>query len=64
MRNIDDYTDDDLKRMLTKTVGTKGGKERAAAIQAAMDGRGVKDDRASFFASLQQTISGDDAKEG
>lgn len=61
MRPIDDYSDDDLKRMLTKTVGTKGGNDRAAAIQAALDARGVKDDRASFFASLNQTISGDDA---
>jgi hypothetical protein len=61
MRSIDDYTDDDLKRMLTKTVGTKGGKDRAAAIQAALDARGVKDDRTTFFASLQQTISGNDA---
>lgn len=61
MRPIDGYSDDDLKRMLTKTVGTKGGKDRAAAIQAALDARGVKDGRASFFTSLQQTISGNDA---
>lgn len=61
MKAISDYSDDDLKRMLTKTDGMTGGKDRVAAIRAALDGRGVKDDRASFFASLNQTISGDDA---
>lgn len=64
MKTIDEYTDDELKRMLTKTAGVTGGKDRAAAIQAALDARGVKDDRTSFFTSLQQTIRGDDAQEG
>lgn len=62
MKTTDQYSDDELKRMRLKTAGVTGGKDRAAAIQAVLDARGVKDDRASFFASLQQTISGDDAK--
>ena len=64
MRSINDYSDDDLKRMLSKTEGQAGGKDRVAAIQAVLDARGVKDDRASFFTSLQQTMAGDDAQEG
>jgi hypothetical protein len=64
MRSINDYSDDDLKRMLSKTEGQAGGKDRVAAIQAVLDARGVKDDRASFFTSLQQTMTGDDAQQG
>lgn len=63
MRPIDDYTDDELLRLAQKMDGVQGGKERLAAIQAALTARGVEDDRASFFSSLNPTISNDDAQD-
>jgi hypothetical protein len=59
MRGIDDYSDDELLRLLSKTVGTVGGQDRVEMIQSALDARGVQDARTTFLQGLQPTIPND-----
>ena len=54
------YSDDDLVRMLAKTVGVQGGKDRADAIRAELQSRGVSapdDARQAFFEALRDDQS-------
>lgn len=63
MKSIDDYSDDELQRLLAKTVNTIGGRDRAEAIQRVLDARGVKDSRRSLFPSLDNDEADDDRAE-
>jgi hypothetical protein len=64
MRRVEDYSDEELQRLLAKTVGQQGGKDRAAMIQSILDARGVsvEDARTSFLQGLANAPqpSGDD----
>jgi hypothetical protein len=63
MRSIDDYSDDELQRLAQKMEGVQGGKDRLAAIRAALTARGVEGEQPSLFPSLDPTISKDDAQD-
>jgi hypothetical protein len=61
MRGVDDYSDDELQRLLQKSVGTVGAKDRVEAIRAALASRSVSEDgRASSLAKMMQDDAGDD----
>lgn len=58
MKTIEQYTDDELSRLLSKTVGTVGGADRAKAIQTVLNSRGVQSDRTTLFNDLNRSILG------
>lgn len=61
MRVVDAYSDDELQRLLAKSEGTVGGKDRVEAIRAALQARSVSEDgRASSLAKMMQDDAGDD----
>lgn len=52
------YSTEELRRMLAKSLGTVGSKDRVAAIRSELDSRGTEEDaRKSFFEGLNPTIT-------
>lgn len=43
MKTISDYTTEELRTMLAKTIGVQGGADRVAAIEAALAERETDD---------------------